>query len=408
MIDPTAGQNTYRNLGINLTLAAIVSVLTLVVLDVLLASLFPQNLPDRTEHYSADPYLGWTYAKGKRIRSENVFGDQVDLEFTKEGFRDWQSEVPLDSEVGILYVGDSVAGAIQVNRKEHFIQLIDDELHRQGLKSRGYNYGVNGYATDQVLMVLAQNIHRVRPRVVVYVFVSNDLSPIDVDRFQTGDTFYGKPLIEFASNGSWSAVPPPFAKIEHATVQSEIRSMIGRSVILSRTLALWRIIRRSITPSDGTDFKLANPKVDWTQMILERKRDGYSRATWQRFEAMLVAMDRLCRERGVQFLVFPFFDPWLTLAQVRQIISDGGGDPEALHRRALNIAEKNGIHVTSDVLTFARDLTSLSIAPDRMCFMRNNVVFDPHLSPYGHQVTARYLGRWIERLVTNDNDKRIQ
>jgi len=31
--------------------------------------------------------------------------------------------------------------------------------------------------------------------------------------------------------------------------------------------------------------------------------------------------------------------------------------------------------------------------------MRNNVVFDGHLSPYGHQATAQYLGRWIERLV---------
>ena len=158
------GQNTYRNLCINLTIAASVSVFTLVVLDVLVVSLFPQQLPDRTEHYSPDPYLGWTYAKGKRMLGENVLGGQVDLEFTKEGFRDWQEKVPLDSEVGILYVGDSVTGAIQVNRKEHFIQLIDDELHRQGLKSRGYNYGVNGYSTDQVLMVVAQFIQRLRQR----------------------------------------------------------------------------------------------------------------------------------------------------------------------------------------------------------------------------------------------------
>lgn len=408
MIDSTAGQNTYRNLGINLTLAAIVSVLTLVVLDVLLATVFPQKLPDRSEHYSADPYLGWTYAKGKRIRSENVFGDQVDLEFTKEGFRDWQGDVPLDSEVGILYVGDSVTGAIQVNRKEHFIQLIDDELQRKGLKSRGYNYGVNGYSTDQVLMALAQFIQRLRPRVVVYVFVSNDLSTINADRFQIGEIFYGKPLIRFASEGSWNAVPPPFAKLEHSTMQSKVRSMIDRSFILSRMLSLWRIIRLSIVPNDGTDFMLANPKVDWTQMILERKQDGYSRDTWQRFEAMLVAMDRICRERGIQFLVFPFFDPWVTLANARQVISDGGGDPEALHRRVLNIAEKNGIQVTSDVLTFVRDLKSLSIAPDSLYFMRNDVVFDGHLSPYGHQVTAQYLGRWIERLVTKDHDKRIQ
>ena len=395
----TVGQNTYRNLCINLTIAASVSVFTLVVLDVLVVSLFPQQLPDRTEHYSPDPYLGWTYAKGKRMRGENVLGGQVDLEFTKEGFRDWQEEVPLDSEVGILYVGDSVTGAIQVNRKEHFIQLIDDELQRQGMKSRGYNYGVNGYSTDQVLMVVAQFIQRLRPRVVVYVFVSNDLSTINVDRFQIGDTIYGKPLVKFNSNGSWDAVPPPFAKIERSTVRSKIRSMMDRSFILSRMLVLGRTIRRSITPSDAGDFRLANPKVDWTQMILERKQGGYSSVTWQRFEAMLVAMDRICRERGVQFLVFPSFDPWVTLASARQVISDGGGDPEVLHRQVLNIAQKNGIQVTSDVLVFVRDLKSLGITPDRLYFIRNNVVFDGHLSPYGHQVTAQYLGRWIERLV---------
>ena len=174
---------------------------------------------------------------------------------------------------------------------------------------------------------------------------------------------------------------------------------MDRSFILSRMLALGRTIRRSITPSDAGDFRLANPKVDWTQMILERKQGGYSNVTWQRFEAMLVAMDRICRDRGVQLLVFPSFDPWVTLANARQVISDGGGDPEMLHRQVLNIAEKNGIQVTSDVLKFVRDLKSLGITPDRLYFMRNNVVFDGHLSPYGHQATAQYLGRWIERLV---------
>src|SRR5437660_10073259 len=101
----TVGQNTYRNLCINLTIAASVSVFTLVVLDVLVVSIFPQTLPDRTEHYSPDPYLGWTYAKGKRMLGENVLGGQVDLEFTKEGFRDWQKKSLSTPRLGVYMSG---------------------------------------------------------------------------------------------------------------------------------------------------------------------------------------------------------------------------------------------------------------------------------------------------------------
>ncbi|MFC1491339.1 SGNH/GDSL hydrolase family protein [Nitrospinota bacterium] len=297
--------------------------MAVVVGDVFMTKFFPPNVPDSRYYYSPDPYFGWSYVKGAKLKFKDLFGNLIDLEFTPEGFRDWHGGAAGNSKIRIMYIGDSMTGGLQVNRKDHFIQLIDNHLADKGYSPRGYNYGVNGYSTEQVALVLERYVSRLRPHIVVYVFVQNDTRLIGSDRVNLKGRQYGKPVIHFKPNGTWAVSPPPFKKIELPV--DPIRFLLHRSYALQKIHILFRKWRFNFGKASNEEFQKANWSLEWPRLIDERKPGGHPPGTWESFESLLVGMDRVSRKEGADFLLFPGFDPIIAVPKIRKIISNGGG-----------------------------------------------------------------------------------
>lgn len=368
------------------------------VFDVTFSRLFPAGISDRSEYYSPDPYFGWTYAKSAKLKSENAFGEKVSFEFTPEGFRDWYLGAAPAREIRILYVGDSTTGAIQVNRRDHFIQLVDDELSRKGHSTRGFNYGVNGYSADQVLMVLARYVKKIRPALVVYTFVENDIWPISLDRLKIENRLYGKPTVHVGEGGTFIVSPPPFSKIELPVPLKE--ALIQNSFALPRVRSLVRGWRPRGGDRGISDFQKMNPILGLEEIIRRtRKGNGYPPAVWRALERIVVAMYKVSREADAEFLLFPLLDPWVTLPAARKVLKEAGSDPDSIQRRVLAIARKNGIQATFDVLESFPKPGPLSKHLESLYFAKNGHIYDEHFSVHGHRMIAGYLAPWIERMV---------
>ncbi len=370
-------------------LLLITSVLVALVLgDILLQRVVPDSIIDKKDYYSSDAYFGWTYAKGKDFDSYNAFGERVHLRFSGDGFRLWH--VPEESRAAkrIVYLGDSVVGAIQVNQADHFIERVDLENAKHGVVSAGFNYGVNGFSTDQELMVLDRYIKSVKPDLVVCLVVDNDFPFLDTDRFIVNKVLYGKPRVRFNAE-QWEIVEAPFSKVE--IPQSWFARLVSKSLIISRLRRLWQE-RRALDPdrSEG-DFQTLNSHLEWESLIAARKESSLGTENWRVFNRLIAAMDRIARSNGAHFLLVPFPDPWSMVPEARAVLERNGAKPDLLIENILSHARQLDVRAAANTLSWVHSETLAAEERKKLYFIKNNQIFDGHLTSFGHAAFAELL-----------------
>ncbi len=368
--------------------------LALVVADQVALRVLPSDDIDHHEYYAPDASLGWTYAKGRTLTSYNAFGDRISLQFDARGFRNWQPSSTDRSRARILWIGDGVTGAIQVNRQDHFIQKVDDAFARTAVPTEGWNLGVNGYSADQALLVLHALAAASRPRVVVYTFVDSQLWPLTVDSLPVDNVDYGKPRIDFDASGTWTAVGRPFEEIVQPRPWRD--RLIDHSLVAQR-LRLWRqqARRHAIDAPAGSGGRIVddNPQINWRQIAIERKEHGIDEEIWTRFALVIAAMKKECAAYGAQLIVLPYSDPWRFLPEARTAITQSGGDPDFLANKVARIAEEQNVPAWTDVVR------ALSGDPSKSFFVRNGHVLDDHMTAAGHAAMARYMVEHLQPIL---------
>ncbi|MDQ4149908.1 MAG: hypothetical protein M3164_07990 [Actinomycetota bacterium] len=130
--------------------------------------------------WKRDPTLGWTLRPGSqgtfvgprpfrilyrtpiRINSLGLRGPEV-------------GEIPSGGR-RVLFLGDSQTAAFEVPEKATFVNLVGEEVsRRRGFPVQAINGGVRGYGTDQTYLLWRDHLRALRPDVVVYDKVINDV-----------------------------------------------------------------------------------------------------------------------------------------------------------------------------------------------------------------------------------------
>lgn len=178
----------------------------------------------------------------------------------------------------VLILGDSVAFGHGVEQSAMFSVLLEKSLSdamTSGIRVEVINTAVPGYNSVQERMVLHEKGFAWQPDVVLVVAVINDVEPI----------------YEFtAQNGLWWENPPE--------VYREIfeREVIGRGVRgwLRRHVRVFGLLDRAVRPP----YLLTKRYLAYLGGLYEADS-----APWRSAQEALVAMDVMCRARGIRYVL---------------------------------------------------------------------------------------------------------
>jgi len=222
-----------------------------------------------------DPELGWSYIPDRSVTQE--FGDEhrpVPMYFDTLGCRVRQPGLRADpSAPTILFVGDSFTFGHGVTYEESFVGRL---ASRPDFPWQVVNLGVQGYGTDQALLLLKRQFKKFNTKVVVYTFMA-----LHVDRNQIYDVriirphalwLSTKPLFALKPDGTLylAKTPVEYKDFSYSRLRACLEIFDDRwgpkpSVRLTRTLVEEM---KEYVESNGAKF-LA---VDWNQWGPEKKR----------------------------------------------------------------------------------------------------------------------------------------
>ena len=157
-----------------LAAASIALILTLVLAE---AALRVLDYPFRTRWTPSenalaqfDPELGWSYIPGRTVVQRfGSYGRSVPMHFNDIGARVGEPGHRFDRATPtIIFVGDSYTFGHGVMYEETIAGQFEKG---SGLPFQVVNLGVQGYGTDQALMILKRHFQEFNTKVVVYTFL---------------------------------------------------------------------------------------------------------------------------------------------------------------------------------------------------------------------------------------------
>jgi hypothetical protein len=127
--------------------------------------------PDSNAALVLDPRLGWRANERFQFHGMRTSYDgrryRVDASLARDGFRMWGD---VDSAAPkMLVLGDSYTEAVEVSNDRTYFAVMKGKLNAEV-----FAYGAGGYGTLQELMVLDRYLERIRPRLIVWQFMTND------------------------------------------------------------------------------------------------------------------------------------------------------------------------------------------------------------------------------------------
>ena len=281
-----------------------------------------------------DETKGWKTRPG--VKDMQVFGDKR-LNTNALGFRDTReyTEAKDSGKVRIVLLGDSFTFGETVSDDESYAYRLQQLLPRAEVM----NFGVHGYAHDQMLILLREQGLRLKPDIVMLGFISDDMG-----RNLVGFRDYAKPKFVL-EDGRLKLVGTPVPPLEET---------LRRDWMRSRLVDVWSAVREKMTP----------PAVK-----AERKEAITA--------AILAEMVRVTDSIGAK----PVF-VYLPIGREMSIRTDSTGDEKWFARFCREQAPK--LHCTSALPLFQEE-------------MRKGVTFKTkgHWDAAGHAVVAPAIARFL-------------
>jgi lysophospholipase L1-like esterase len=328
-----------------------------------------------------DELLGWSHEPG--ARGEFVGPRPWPIEFRGQvainslGLRGPEIPPGHPDEVRVLFSGDSIVAAFEVDHEATFISLLEaalrDRLHRP---VRTINAGVRGYGTDQSYLYYRDRGWRLEPDLVVFFHSANDRS--DNTTLHETRRPFGKPAFSLRSDGRLALVGAPvphYPACSEVTLSPEFepqridtasgRALCNLQMILFDHSALLTYLALAIGNLDASLlerlYKLGNAHAPLQHRIVHATNGDNPEGLLT--TAIILEFAREARQRGTGFAMV--------------------GLPGQLEQLDLTVIANAGIPVLdlAPILQHGADLTWHH---------------DSHFNPRGHREMADLLAPWIE------------
>jgi lysophospholipase L1-like esterase len=367
------------NLLASLALAAASLCVVLGLLELGVRLLVPDprwHFEDGTGDWRLDDEIGWVHRSSLDVTSESALGP-VRFRTNADGL------IPGDATRAkpagtsrIMVFGDSMVVGRWVPQEQIYTARLAELLRERGIAADVVNAGVQGYSTDQALLLMQRWAPVYRPDWVIHGATLNDLGGIALDR-ASGQA---KPVFRLDERGRLRLTLPRLA--------GRIRTLGGGPRRWIQHSALYRLVQPGLfllrarlgTRSERVllgDF----PEV----YLRSRAADGLD---WELCGALLARMREAAEREGARFLlvqhpeVAETWPPYIARVRERLGVREEAYDPFAIERRLGAVAAEHGIDFVPTVAAFRA-------VADRGPF--HLLPTDPHLNPAGHALLAELL-----------------
>jgi lysophospholipase L1-like esterase len=373
-----------RRLSGGFALSAGSLVVCLLLLETATRAFVPEGLwrfRDGTFDWDVDPELGWVHKPNLDVTSRIVH-EPVRFRTNADGLMPHTARHERTGDrVRILVVGDSFAVGRSVPQERIYPAQLELALRERGIEAEVINAGVQGYSTDQALLMLERQAPSYRPDVVLYGSTFNDLGGIGV-RAAYGQA---KPAFVIEAGGTLRRIPPePSAETRHP--RGGPRTWIQGS-------ALYRLLQPRI--------QLLRARLEsWEQRaLIGRAQEVYfdlralERFDWELYGALVGRMRASAAALGARLFVFAHpealesWDPWIEIVCDAYDLPREAYRRSAVHDRVAEVVSRSDVEFLPVLERFVeqQELGPFHLLPS-----------DPHLSEAGHRLLAEVLA---DRLV---------
>lgn len=282
---------------VNLVLLLGTLLLSILVLEVGLRLFFPQPMTKD----KADPDLGWFHTASTQftyVRQE--FSTTV--AYNSFGLRDRECSLQKPSGIfRIAVLGDSYIEGRQVPLDSVFSEVLERTLRDRGYDCEVLNFGVNGYGTDQELILLRKHVLQFDPNLILLSLSKNDVG----NNYANGISSLG-PQGELR----FSSFETPFSSKIRAWLWGNSHLFVFLNVRFPQLASLgtrkWTERKvYSIGESSGwRDLLKSQQDLDNRLLPLYAKEEDPRVAPLKKLtEALIREMHGQCRERGIEFMM---------------------------------------------------------------------------------------------------------
>ncbi len=337
---------------------------------------------DATSDWQVDDRIGWVNRPDLRAFTRLSDGRAFWFETNGDGVS--PAGCARDRRRGVLRVmvfGDSTVVGRAVLPTETVRARIEARLRGRGIDAEVINAGVQGYSTDQALLLMERLVPLYRPDAVLHAVCGNDFGAIALGRA------YGLNKPRFIRDPGGLREVPPAGNREVGMLGSGLRHGV-------QFIATYRLLQPAI-------FALRSRLGRWE----ERQSLGLAwevyycpeameRIDWGLFSALVMRMDACCRGAGAKFFLYghpaleEVWDPFVEHTMRARGVGAGSYDRHALEKRLAGVAAGAGIAFVPMIDEF---LARKGEGPFHL------LPLDPHCNARGYDVTAERLVEAIMR-----------
>jgi len=311
--------------------------------------------------YEPDAELGFRYRPSASGRVAGHFEIENLAVTNSLGFYDDEPLPAGEASPRILAVGDSFTAAMNVPRGDVWTAVLERRLRASGWpRADVVNLGLDGTGSDVHAALLAREIPRFRPDVVVLAFFANDF----------GDVLNGKFTRECHRGFVLSYQTPD----QRRALASRVDAHLARGW---QRFAFERsyLVRLATLASEGPrslhHIQFAQPSAQELGVDEARRR-----AREPELERALDALARIARECRCRFVVAPV-----------PAKSELGGSLRVFRERAAG----RGFEILEVTPGIERELAARGLAPRDLFF-----VHDAHLGPLGNELFGAAVAEGLE------------
>lgn len=354
----------------------------LVILEIGVRWLVPKpywQFADFTSDWQLDEVLGWVQKPRLDTVGRTDYGWLVRFQTNEDGLTPGSAR--RDKPTGkkrIMLFGDSTVMGRSVPQDKTVAAQLELLLKSKGVETEVINAGVQGYGTDQSLLLMERLLPLYHPDVVIYGLCQNDLT-----ENQAGEAHgQAKPRFNLTENGSADLVPPvlkekiysggsgPRRWIQHLASYRLVQPGILK---LRRMIAGWDTSDKFV--GDDLDKFYYNPEIS-------------KHIDWKLFEYLLKRMKKVADENQVFFLFYAHpalqevWEPYINNIKKSVKLPPGKYDKYIFENHLKRIAQEEGIVFIPMIDCF---LEHQSEGPFHL------LPRDPHCNPTGYRFIAEKL-----------------
>jgi len=281
----------------NFVLVIISLTLSLFFADLILANYETSRniLRSQSHIYQDDDRYGWKFIPGLHSLN-NPFGESIEVSVNKDGFRGNlgnRNASTIDTKK-VIFIGDSVTAGMQVNDGETFSDLLN-ELSKGNFET--YNFGINGFSTDQSLLVLEDYIEKISPDFVVYTFVLND-PEFNLEKKLTHNGYsWGKPFFD----QELVFHKKEFSKLSNVEYTEKIKNFFRENS------SIYRLLSRA-----KNKFVANKSSCSALDSVIDRYSEYKSKIwkdRWAMTEKLILKMKEMSESNDAKFLMVDHIEP---------------------------------------------------------------------------------------------------